>query len=810
MKYNCNECCAELSVKELCERAFLGGSLDTAYRANTDALPSGIYEKLQREADGFYDPEKELTNTSLSNGLYYYVTGQFGVISGAGASVVDLVKGVRGMDFVAPPKEMFLAELKCLSYFYALKNDLEAVNARLTYVNTDNEKTKCFKYRYKLSELKEFYFSLLKRISFHGEFVRDHTEIELPTAATVAFPYPELREGQEIMIKEAYSAIKKGKRFFAEAPTGTGKTVSALYPAIRALGEGYCDKIFYLTSKASTRSEAYRAVGKLHEAGAKIRVAVITAKEQVCSCGARLSGLTGKTNLCNSKDCENARGYYDRAEAAIKELISGGNGYPRKLICDTAKKYGICPYELSLDLSELCDVIICDYNYAFDPSVYFKRYFDGDDFKEKRYVFLIDEAHNLADRARDMYSAELRLSDLTRVFSALDGAYPECADVASGIESLAAAFWSLRRLCKDNLTKDSAGMEMGFFMSSSPVESIDKQILLFKNKADTWLKKNRNHEMFDTISSLLQKVRKYTVVKECFDKGFRSYVEVNRGDITVKIYCLDPSPLMDSLLNRARASVLFSATLTPREYFTDVLGGRKNTVDISLPSPFARENLCVAVASYLSTRFEDRKKNAARFAAIIAASVCSKHGNYIAYFPSYACLEEVLGVFRKKYPNVDVVVQKQGMSIREREEFLGAFKNDTGHLRVGFCVLGGAFAEGVDLPGSRLIGVIIFGVGLPGLSNERNIIQEYFDMNMGNGYDYAYTYPGMNNVLQAAGRVIRRDDDRGIVVLADDRYGTPKYRELFPDHWTNAKYAENAQSLAEIIRRFWERGEKNE
>ena len=807
MRYNEETCAIEMSVRLLCETALMRGALDSSRRSSREAMADGarIHRKLQAEAGGYYNPEVSLTNTSSYGGLYYTVSGRAdGVIRREDALVVDEIKCVRSVEFYAPPKDVFLAQMKCYAYFLAVREGLEKIGGRITYYNTDNEKIRYFNYSFLTDELRGFYFDLLSKVHWRAEFVRNHTVNEIPHASIARFPYPELREGQEIMIRECYSAMKKGKRLFAEAPTGTGKTISSLYPAVRVLGEGGADKIFYLTSKASTRSEAYRASGKLFEAGVKLRTVVVTAKEQVCMCGAKLCGMTGRANLCNPKDCEYTRQYYDRVDQAIQELLNGGNGYPRKLICEVAKKYGICPYELSLDLSELCDIIICDYNYAFDPSVYFRRYFAPENMGKRKYIFLVDEAHNLADRARDMYSAQLKLSDFVSVLKKLLSEDISFAELITELETMASVFMSLRRYCRDNLTKNADGTESGFFMSSVPVERLNKALDIFKLKVDPWLRKNKEHPLSNEISDLMLKVRKYIVVNECFDKGFRSYIEISGGDITAKTYCLDPSPIMDALLNRAHSSVLFSATLTPREYFVDVLGGRKNSVDISLPSPFDTENLCVAVADYISTRFEDRKKNAAKFASIIAASVCSKPGNYIAYFPSYACLEEVLKVFVRRYPQVETVVQKQGMNIREREVFLGSFKDDSGHLRVGFCVLGGAFAEGVDLPGSRLIGSIIFGVGLPGLSNERNIIQEYFDMNEGNGYDYAYTYPGMNNVLQAAGRVIRRDDDMGIVVLVDDRYGAPKYRELFPEHWSNVKYAGNAQSLAEIIRRFWE------
>jgi Rad3-related DNA helicase len=288
------------------------------------------------------------------------------------------------------------------------------------------------------------------------------------------------------------------------------------------------------------------------------------------------------------------------------------------------------------------------------------------------------------------------------------------------------------------------------------------------------------------------------------------YVELFGGDILVKIYCLDPSPVMDSLLDRARASVLFSATLTPPEYFCDVLGGAKKAQSVSLSSPFLPENLCVSVVDGISTRAEDRAKNYAKYATLIAASVSAKSGNYIAYFPSYECLDGVREAFCRKYPKVEVVSQSRGMSVTEKEAFLSAFKNDEGHLRVGFCVLSGAFSEGVDLPGSRLIGAIVFGVGIPALSNERNMIQEYFDATTEAGYDYAYTYPGMNHVLQAVGRVIRREGDRGIAVLVDDRYSESKYRRLFPKHWQGVQYTADARSLAKILQDFWDNSDKCE
>jgi Rad3-related DNA helicase len=757
-----------------------------------------IHRKLQSEAGGYYNSEVELSCTMLLDGVYYTVRGRAdGVIRTEKGITVDEIKCVKGSYFFEPPREIFLAQVKCYAYFLCVRDELSEIGGRITYYNIDNGKTKYFNYHFTATELNGFFVSLLKRIKRRAMLcIKRQTEV-LPQARRAVFPYKELREGQEIMIRESYRAIKRGKRLFIEAPTGTGKTISSLFPSVRALGDGRADKIFYLTAKASTRREAYRAASDIYKAGVQLRTVVVSAKEQLCMCSAKkLQG--GSKNYCNGCDCENANGYYDRIEDAIFELIDGGNGYPRNLICEVARKHRVCPYELSLDLSELCDIIICDYNYAFDPSVYFRRYFSEN--RGENYIFLIDEAHNLVDRARAMYSAKLcrkAFEDVISLFEEID------SEPISYCEGAIKAFLHMRSLCKEELVRDASGEERGFFVAREPISSFNEAMELFKKKSEIWIKKHRDHPSADAFNLLVSDVRKFLLVNEYFDKGFLTYVQIFDGDVSVETCCLDPSPIMNSLLNRAKASILFSATLTPAAYFCDVLGGGKKAQSIALPSPFDTDNLCIAVADYVSTRYSEREKNAPRFASILAASVISKKGNYIAYFPSYECLEEVHKIFKRKYPNVETVVQQRNMTLKEKEEFLAAFKNDEGHLRIGFCVLGGAFSEGVDLPGSQLIGAIIFGVGLPGLSNERNMIRDYIDPEGIEGYDYAYTYPGMNNVLQAAGRVIRRDDDRGIVVLADDRYATPKYRALFPEHWKNIRYAGNSRSLCEIIRRFW-------
>lgn len=808
MIYNPNTVCVEISVEELCRLAMSGGDLG-GYKAE---LPSDasvnrgeVCEVLQRALGVLYRPQEELLGVVSSGGLSFEISGRAdGIFCHAEGWTADTVLFVKGKRTAIVPNRAVLARMQCYAYLLALRENLSEVRARLTVYPQQSKKPSYFFYRYSVEELGRNVRHLLQKIERYAKQTVIRQTETLPSAASSVFPYPELREGQEMMIRETYGAIRHGRRIFIQAPTGIGKTVSSLYPAVRALGEGRIDKIFYLTAKASTGREAYRAAAKLHAAGAAIKVITMTAKEQMCLCAKRFSGEVGR-NLCNPTDCEYAEGYYDRVSDAVCELLENGNGFPRQLIVSTAQKYRICPYELSLDLSEWCDVIICDYNYAFDPIVEFRRYFSGRDSAQK-YAFLIDEAHNLPDRVGEMYSATLRRSDLERL-AAEFGAEETLWNVE--LEAVISAVSRLKTLCRDELVKDAEGHDRGFYLSRTPLVQLNRELEIFQKKCEVWLKRNRLHEAYGKVWDASTRIRKYLRINEFFGEGFLCYAAFADGDVVIRTYCLNPSALMDPLLNRASSVVLFSATLTPPEYFCEVLDGSRRAQSIDLPSPFPPEHLCVAVADYVSLRAEERSRHYGQYATVIAATVSAKPGNYMAYFPSYACLEGVLKAFCRKYPQVEVIVQKQNMGNREREEFLGAFQNDVGRLRVGFCVLGGAFSEGVDLPGSRLIGTVIFGVGLPGLSNERNIMRDYFDTTLGEGYDYAYTYPGMNRVLQAAGRVIRRDSDCGVVVLVDDRYALPKYRRLFPRHWQEVQYAGNARSLAEIMRRFWEKEEKN-
>lgn len=802
--YNTQTAAVECSVGELCRMVLKNGDLDRGlFRAGVWRLHEGtsLHQMLQQNAGPEYHAEVPLCNSTLFEGITYTVSGRAdGVIERDGIVTVEEIKSVRGGMFYAPPPEVYMAQLKCYAHFICQSRGLARVDAKLTYIHADNHKLRSFEQTLSAEELAEYYESLLRRAQMWAKLAISRKTDIPDTLCAVPFPYPALREGQEELIHAVHRAIRGGKRLFAQAPTGIGKTISVLYPAVRALGAGNCDKIFYLTAKASTAAEAFRAARLLHESGARMRCVTLSAKEQVCLCPAFREEGRKLSDCCNSIDCPYAAGYYDRVDNALRDLLEHAHGYSRTLLCETAKRHRVCPYELSLDISELCELIICDYNYVFDPAVYLRRYFGAEAPSGQKYVFLIDEAHNLPDRARDIYSAALSRRALEQLYAKLPGV-DELLNPP--LEELILSMRGLRKLCRDTLTKDEKGEERGYELTRAPIPNFAERVRKLYEACRDWMYKNNDHPLRAEVENTADGLRDFLTVAEVYDERFMTYIQIADGDSTVQLNCLDPSHVLDLCMRRAKASVLFSATLTPTDYFADVLGGGRGAMQLSLPSPYDPANLCLAAVDSISTRFEDRDKSVKKIVSCIAATVSQKVGNYIVYFPSYSYMEKVRDAFARKYPSVPLIVQAQGMSARMRESFLSQFADDGNHLRVGFCVLGGSFSEGVDLPGRRLIGTIIVGVGLPGLSNERNILKEYFDHRCERGYDYAYTYPGMNRVLQAAGRVIRRDEDEGVVVLIDDRYATPQYQMLFPPSWMHLQYAGNAISLAELVKNFW-------
>ena len=633
---------------------------------------------------------------------------------------------------------------------------------------------------------------LLLRFAARAKFEKERAARLLPSLSRLRFPYPSLREGQRELIERVYTAVKRGGRLFAEAPTGIGKTASVLYGSLRAMADGSFRRIFYLTAKQSTRREAFSAASKLAGAADGLRAIVLAPKDAACPY---------KNTVCDRMRCPLMKNYRNRIGDALKDILSRFHGYPFGTVREAALAAGICPYEFSLDLSEYCDIIICDYNSAFDPEVRLRRYFTFGDPEDA--VLLADEAHNLPPRARDCFSAEISGNDLSVLFPFIE----EDEGLLDPAEKVADALAACARLCRENSQKDADGLESGWYFSSSIPDGtglVEAVGALYAALRGFTARRRKDAQAVAAVSPLMRLCSRWLGAAESFNSKYRVYVKLDRGRVSVKLYCLDPSERLDEVLSSVRASVFFSATLTPSDYFADILGGARSAETVSLPSPYPRDNLFVGLLTSADTRWEAREKTSKKICTAVAAAVSAKRGNYMIFFPSYAYLDEVSRLFTAKYPNVKVKIQRRGMDREERNAFLDFFAEDTGVLRVGFCVLGGSFSEGIDLPGDRLIGTVIVGVGLPGLSAEGNIIRDYYETRSGEGYDYAYVYPGMNSVLQAAGRVIRSGTDRGVVILIDDRYAEERYRRLMPPHWDVKSYTD-VLSMKEDVARFWSR-----
>lgn len=803
MRYNTENGALELSVRELCALAHRGGNLDAgAPRRRRDAMQRGseLHRALQASQEN-YSSEVVVRNTMTYRGICYTVEGRAdGVIREKGSVTVEEIKTTQSRGYALGPRADAYSQLRCYAHFLAQSEHLKLVRMRIRLVHSETGEIKDFCSEATADELYAFYCTLLERIEPLAREEKDRREERIPSVKYIGFPYQHAREGQAELAERCFRAIRKGTRLFAQAPTGIGKTMSTLYPAVKAVGEGICDRVFYLTAKAAVRREAFAAAGRLFASGARLRTVVLHAKDQMCL---RDGGCrNGAHSFCNARECPYAKGYYDRLNGALLALLSAKHGYTRALITEAARQHRVCPYELSLDLSEFCEIIICDYNYAFDPAVYLRRYFDPEEGEQGEYVFLVDEAHNLPDRARDMYSVRLTATLFENVYARVDPMEDPALEQALG--SFVIGLRRLVKLCTENRHKHDDGTESGYYLNRAPLENFVELARTVKGKLDRFLKSAPTHPMADALDEIVSELRRFLFLSECYDSRFLTYIELIHGALSVQIFCLDPSGVMDTALNRARAAVLFSATLTPPDYYVDVLGGGKQAEVLELSSPYDPARLCVTVASGVSTRMEDREKSYRKVSTLIAATVSAQAGNYIVYFPSYEYMERVLEVFLAKYPKVPHVVQSRSMNAREREEFLNFFKEDKGTLRIGFCVLGGSFSEGVDLPGSRLIGTVIVGVGIPGLSNERNILRDYYETKCERGYDYAYTFPGMTRVLQAAGRVIRSEEDKGVVVLIDSRYAEEPYLHLYPSHWQGLMAAATPGALAYRLQCFWQ------
>ncbi len=697
----------------------------------------------------------------------------------------------------SPSKELIAkarGEGFLLAHMLTAEDGLDSVLLTIAYICEGSGEKIETREEVKKSTAERFFKKCLGTVSIYSRPERERVKCRLPTMRTIKFPYRNIREGQSEFVKRAYKTLSRGGTLFALAPTGTGKTVSAIFPAVRAMGEGRCKKTFYLTPKTTTAEAAKGCIRILSRFGAKIKAMVLTAKERACKNGLRCRD--GKENCENSK-CNKL------ADAALELYDSDITVVTSREVEPVAKKYTVCPYELALTYAELCDVVICDFNYLFDPRAYIRRFFD----EGGEYAFLIDEAHNLPDRAREMFSAEISADELAAPsVSELLGEFSEVK--RASLEASREVFSLMFPYVKDEIRVTKEGEVGATHLSEIPggLYGIFERLLTICEEEISTNLKARDEERAARLKLLRDYYYKAKRVYEAmlsFDSDYQLFIFYKHAELRIKLYCIDTGRRISESVSKGHAAVFFSATLAPLDYYRAVLGGDRTSEIMEVDSPFAPEQLTVAIMDRISTRYSEREDTLLAVCRVIAATLSAKRGNYIVFSPSFAYSEALAEIFKSKYPKITALIQGKNMTLREKEEFLAAFERKDDSYLVAFCVMGGIFAEGIDLVGDSLIGAVVVGIGLPQISYEREAIAAYFDERYESGKEFAYVYPGMNRVLQAAGRVIRREDDRGVIVLIDDRFDDPIYKKSLPKLWRGVRFIGDPKELKATLEEFW-------
>lgn len=762
-----------VSVGELCQRGMLSGSIDNRFSSHS-RLMEGI--RLHQYIQSKYGPD-DLCECTLS--LEAVFDNAVLSVSGRADGILDYKKHpqieeikstVSDLSEMTEPDRSHLAQCRCYAYMYCVQEDLPYINYKVTYIYAgDKHDLKSFEYTDTVEELKAFFYSLAEKYVAYIMEIEAYETARNEKIKEMKFPF-EFRLYQKETINRIYKVIKEGKNVFMNAPTGSGKTLNSLYPAIKAMPFLNRPKIFYLTSKSTQKQVALNALEILRGKGLDIRSLVITAKEKSC----RL-----ETPSCNPQDCPYALMYYDKLREQSEEILKNRSVFDAEDFQKASDRYTMCPFELSLDISEWADVIVCDYNYVFDPSAALKRYFEEDTGHD--YIFLIDEAHNLPERSRQMYSSEILRSDMFR----LKKAAPTLKKLTGWADEILDRFaeWERDALTNDAYIFNDAGNDFYMVLSA------------FCQEADRFLSRAKpEDERYSLILDMYFNVMKFLSIWDLKNDSHVFYYDTREGFL--KLFCTDAREYLNAILKKGQSGVFFSATLTPLDYYCEILGGNRDDYLMNVKSGFDPDNFRIAVDTSIQTTYQKRALFYGRAADRIYTTVTSKKGNYIVYFPSYAYMESVYEEYKKKYGD-DVLVQERNMDEGKRKEFLANFTVNS--AVTAFAVIGGVFSEAVDLVGDKLIGAVVCGVSLPMICTERELIREHYNGQGKNGFDYAYVYPGMNKVLQAMGRVIRTQDDRGCAVLLDERFRYSAYRKCFPPHYANMVFVDSQEALKRYL-----------
>ena len=773
-----------ISVRALVEFVLRSGDIDNrrSGAAQKDAMAAGtrIHKKIQKRMGGNYRAEVPLKYTALDEeeDIELLVEGRAdGIFEEDGIVTIDEIKGVyMDLERLAEPVAVHMAQAMCYGYFYCCDRDLDGVRIQLTYCNLETEEIRRFHEDRSKEELEVWFRSVIHEYFKWARYLCHHELQRNQSISGLEFPFP-YREGQRDLAVAVYKTISRKKRLFIQAPTGIGKTLSTIFPAVQAMGAGKASKVFYLTAKTITRTVAEEAFRILRSRGLVFTAVTITAKEKLCPM---------EKAECNPEACPYAKGHFDRVNEAVFDILHLEQEMDRETVLRYAEKYRVCPFEFCLDISSWTDGIICDYNYVFDPNVRLKRYFaDG---ASGDYLFLVDEAHNLVSRAREMYSASVYKEDFLEVKRIIKGKSPRLERQLDRCNKL---LLSMKRECGDwQLLEDVTGLTAGIMTAFSYMETFMEEFPEFPDR--------------ETVLDFYFCLRDFLNVYEELDGHYRIYEE-NRedGSFLVRLFCVDPSRLLSRCMDQGASTILFSATLLPVRYYKTLLSGNQEDYAVYVNSPFPEENRLLMVAEDVSSRYTRRSPSEYRKVAdYIRIVTQSRPGNYMVFFPSYQYMDEIEEILEEEPLKADLLVQGQGMGEAEKTEFLEEFEKERSHSLAAFCVMGGVFSEGIDLKEERLIGVIVVGTGLPMVCVEQEVLKGYFDETEEKGFDFSYQYPGMNKVLQAAGRVIRTPGDRGVILLLDDRFLRRDHLELFPREWEHFQVV-NRGNAARCLEDFW-------
>lgn len=747
----------QLSVRTLVEYVYQSGSIDSRFLSQSTLVEgTRIHQKVQKTYQETDQKEVYLRTEIPFQPLLFVIDGRCdGLLFRDDEIIIDEIKSFS-QAFDQLPEEGYpvhWAQAKMYAYMYSKDHELADITVQLTYVHVETDAKQYYQKKFTFSELEGFAAEMVEGYAPYAMLRQKHLQNRDESIKELSFPFETYRAGQRKLAGAVYKTILEDKKLFAMAPTGIGKTISTLFPAVKAMGEGLLNRLFYLTAKTITRTTAEEAFKKMRAGGLCLNTITITAKDKIC--------FKDET-ICQKDYCEYANGYYDRINEAILDILEHENGITREVLEKYAHKHKVCPFEFSIDLAYEADAVICDYNYIFDPRVSLKRLIEE---QKKSTAILIDESHNLVDRGREMFSASLN----KRTFLQLKRDFKGTA-VYQPAANVNAWFIALKKTASEQ---------------SFVLEELDKSIQLllheFVEIAEAVLKKESSPDLLEAYFE----VKNFLKIVELLDDSYVIYVEKEKNDLHLKLFCMNPANSLQKMGKGYRSLVFFSATLSPLPYYQDILGGNEEDYHLSLPSPFSSEQIDVFIKS-LSTRYRDRERTKDDIVSNIRALLQNRPGNYLIFFPSYQYLITVYDQFKQEDDGTKTLIQTTGMTEEEREAFLEAFQPNQQETLLGFAVLGGIFSEGIDLIGDRLNGVVVVGVGLPQLCFERDLIKNYFNKQGKNGYNYAYVFPGMNKVLQAGGRLIRSENDHGTIVLIDDRFLQKNYYQLLPPEWKHS------------------------